>query len=174
MTEPRNQPPIVHVLLVVSVCVLPSCQSRRPIVLTNWLTCGECTDGQLDALKRLEPVPYAELTEALLTGPPAATMSQFEDRLTQHHQTLTEEAEPDHRLRSQESLYVARYSGNLRRLYRLRAAEGLSHIGGAEAKEALELGYCAEKTREGREQLVLDVIESALGRLGAKSPEKCL
>lgn len=123
-----------------------ACQ-REPVdraVLNAWLTCVECTDGELDsvqALARRAPATVDTLQKDLLQGPSPFQRDQLTVQMQTSYQRLATYNANDptsDSLGFSQAEFVARYLGNVVMIYQGRAAYGLGAIGGIRARQALD------------------------------------
>jgi hypothetical protein len=127
------------------VALLISCASgdeRR--VADAWLTCVECSDGELDSLVAralMHPGVVDTLREDLLHGPAPARRARLVTDLKVTYQGLVASRAGDPGappLSLDQATYVSRYLEYLLVIYRSRAAFGLAAIGGSAAGQALD------------------------------------
>lgn len=123
----------------------PACDRATPdrAVLNAWLTCVECSDGELAAVETLAanvPSTVDTLRAALLQGPSAAQRGRLSQQLQATYQRLADHVAgsplPDS-LPVSQPVYVGRYLGNMVAIYQGRAALALGAIGGTRARQAL-------------------------------------
>jgi hypothetical protein len=137
-------------------------QSNEDRVLQAWLTCEECSDGELDAVVKLGSAAVPRLAEALRAGPPQLVLDETRKRLTATHQSMVDYARThaDAAVPMSERDYVDRHTENFIALYQKRAATGLGAIGGPDAKRELTDALARPMRPE-----VLAAIREALQRL---------
>jgi hypothetical protein len=123
-------------------------QERRTV--SHLLQCEECSDGELDAVKKLadrKPAVIDTLREQLLRGPSPEARSRLRRQFLQTYRedSLFQSSSPDdlaelHSPAVVESSdqFVNHYLGNYVALYRVRAATALARIGGSKARAALD------------------------------------
>jgi hypothetical protein len=116
-------------------CLLvTACRTDDSALVSAWLTCIECTDGELDTLKALvgrRPAIMDTLVAALLSGPSPARRAQIRRELLA--------AYPRRRPLPVDSNEYARvYADNAVAIYRTRAAKALAEIGGPTVRHALD------------------------------------
>lgn len=113
-------------------------EARRIII--NWLECEECTDGELEAVLKLEKIAIPSLAASLHGGPSKATLElQRRHLITTYHELKKYgESHPESVIKMREKEYVKIYTDNFIALYQIRAAEALAAIGGSDAKRELE------------------------------------
>lgn len=120
-----------------------------------WLDCGECSEGEQEAVVALGEAAVPSLVASLHDGPSPARREQLRRHLEESHARLKE------RSRTGTETYVQRYTENLVALHRVRAATALGVIGGPASRQALE-DALAEPNRDDVKQS----IRAALARLG--------
>jgi hypothetical protein len=103
-------------------------------VVTSWLECEECTDGELRRVVSLGDTAVPTLTAALQNGPPAEIRAQLSKDLLATYGNLKGYGP----VSMTEEEYVRKYTENAVVLYRVRAAVALGAIGGPEPRRALE------------------------------------
>lgn len=157
-----------RITITVIVLLAPACQTRMTAdsvsmmtpehavaarrAIVAWLECEECADGELAAVVRLEQTAVPSLVASLRDGPPPARREAQRRHLVLTYRRL--------KLAMTEEQYVRRYAENYFALYRIRAADALSAIGGPAATQALE-DAAAEPYRDD----VKAAIRAALARL---------
>lgn len=118
-------------------------QVDRPTV-NAWLTCVECSDGELDSLRALAaraPATVDTLRTDLLQGPSAAQRGRLTQQLTTTYQRLAAlgagvpAVVP---LPFSQGEFVALYLDKMVAIYRGRAAHALGAIGGVRARAVLD------------------------------------
>lgn len=111
--------------------------TRRALVA--WLTCEECTDGELDAVVAFGPRVVASLASTLREGPSPASVAELRAHLETNYDKLVayQVDHPEAAITMTKAEYVNAYLGNQAALYRSRAAMALGAIGGDEARSAL-------------------------------------
>ena len=117
----------------------PALQADARRAIVAWLQCDECTEGELEAVVRLGQLAVPSLSATLRQGPPASTREAHRLHLIESFNGMQAHAKthPESRVAMTEQQYVGRYLSNLDALYRSRAAEALSQIGGPQAEQAL-------------------------------------
>jgi len=108
--------------------------------INQWLTCIECSEGELKAvLKLAEGKPKAttdSLGAALLRGPTPQERDNLRRQFTAVYQQLANRLGAAN-LRVGQSAYVDHYLQNVIAIYRIRAARALAQIRGGAAKQYL-------------------------------------
>lgn len=140
----------VAVLLVTLVAGSVSAQSPKPAgkaqtavemrhTVVAWLECGECEDGELEAVVALGEAIVPSLEASLERGPSAASHELLRRHLISTYQDLETYAQthPEAKLPLSESDYVDLYLESFEALYQMRAAEALAAVGGKRAEKAL-------------------------------------
>jgi hypothetical protein len=126
--------------------VAAGCQNSNPdrAVLDAWLTCIECTDGELDSLKAqatFHASTIDTLREDLLHGPSATRRARLAQQLTATYQLLAAYVASHPNLDSlafTQAQFVDLDLENMVTIYQGRAARGLGEIGGTHARAALD------------------------------------
>lgn len=108
--------------------------------IVDWLECEECVDGELEAVVKLGEALVPSLANTLQRGPAPERLESVRRRLSDNYDALTAYAKthPETRIPMTKDEYVRTYLDNYVALYRVRSAQALSRIGGAEARRALE------------------------------------
>ncbi len=118
--------------------------STRRETLNNWLTCVECTEGELDsvvALASRDPSIVEALRNDLLQGPSTEARARLTAQLEATYRRTQDYVARDSTADSlpfTESAFVERYLGHTVAIYQGRAARALGVIGGRQAREALD------------------------------------
>lgn len=107
--------------------------------LAKWLE-HDCEEGNLKALTRHRQAVVPGLIAALNAGPSPASREILGRLTNASYDELIEQAQrkPERRIASGREAYVARDLDNFDAQYRVRAAQALAAIGGADARNALE------------------------------------
>jgi len=155
-------------LLILGTGSMGCAQSPQPRILRNdavleaWLTCEECTNGELETIVRAGQSMVSPLAEALRAGPTQDTLDGTRRRLTGAYQSMVEYAKthPDAPVPMSEREYVDRHLENFIVMYQSHAATGLGAIGGAAAKDELTKASALPLR-----QPVLTVVRETLQRL---------
>ena len=125
---------------------LTACQpstTSRP-VLDAWLTCIECSDGELDSVKAVAarlPGTIDTLREDLLHGPTAPRRARLVQQLQTTYQELVTHNANDPTaapLPFTQVEFVNRYLDGMVAIYQGRAAYALGAIGTTPARQALD------------------------------------
>lgn len=126
--------------------LLPEDKVNIRHTIVRWLTCEECTDGELDAVIEKGIVVTPTLAAVLREGPSPAQREAARRALVRSYRELQEynatvrEYDPgrqDVSISMSEEAYVRMYLENYIALFRSRAAHALGVIGGPDAREAL-------------------------------------
>jgi hypothetical protein len=125
-----------------------SAAARRTIAA--WLECEECTDGELEAVKRLGATAVPTLVATLGAGPSPAARELVRRELRAHYAELEAAARARGRplppgdveawVEQEIAAWVARYQ--------VRSAQALDAIGGPEAERALRAAQASGALRE--------------------------
>lgn len=122
----------------------PACTQARPVpseeqTLEAWLTCEECTNGELAAVVRFGRPLVPRLAVALRMGPGQEAVDAARSRLAATHQSMVEYAKthPGAPVPMSEREYVDRHLENFIVMYQSRAATGLGALGGDDARREL-------------------------------------
>lgn len=147
------------ILLAVLGLALPTAvgQAEKPDIkqteqatraLATWLESDDFDPGRLEPLTRHGQRVVPSLIAALERGPSSAKREVVRRSLEADYDGLAERARSDQarRLRSK-SQFIEHYQANFDALYRIRAAQALSAIGGPSARRALE-GSLEKATRD--------------------------
>jgi len=119
---------------------LSTAQSERAArALSAWLEAEVFDPSELQPLIQYGQAVVPSLIVALDAGPSPARRERQRRLLDAEHDMLQEQARntPGRKLPSKTD-YVNHYTANFEALYRVRAAQALAAIGGAEARKALE------------------------------------
>lgn len=111
-----------------------SAQAVRALAI--WLESGDFEPELLAPLEKYGELVVPSLIAALEHGPSPATRELVRRTLEKEYGALTR-AGPDRRVRAK-SDFIQHYMANFDALYRARAAQALSAIGGPAARKALE------------------------------------
>lgn len=109
-------------------------------IITAWLECTECTEGQLLAVRKLGKAAVPALSVILRDGPPWVTLVRLHHylkdsyRKVQQHQQATDEPPTP----ITEDQYIRLHLEGAVTLYQIRAAKALKAIGGPAAEQALK------------------------------------
>ena len=109
-------------------------------IITAWLECEECTEGQLNAVRGLGKAAVPTLVATLKDGPPPVTLVQLKNylkdsyRKVQQHQQVTQKPP----ISITEDRYVHLHLEGAVELYQIRAAKALRAIGVPVAHQALK------------------------------------
>jgi hypothetical protein len=134
-------------------------------VISAWLQCEECVDGELDALVQLgAPLAEPTLAATLLGGPSPAARAMREHELRERHPELVEFARSHSHVSvsMDREQYVAAYLANFVALQRTRSAQGLAALRGSGAVKALR-----EAQRLDLRQDVREAVEEALAQFAS-------
>jgi hypothetical protein len=104
--------------------------------LSTWLESGNFEPELLTRLEKYGELVVPSLIAALEKGPSPATRELVRRTLEKEYGALTR-AGPDRRVQAK-SDFIQHYMANFDALYRARAAQALSAIGGPAARNALE------------------------------------
>jgi hypothetical protein len=121
--------------------LLSSAETERAVqALSKWFECEDCGAGDLTAVTRYGQSVVPSLIAALNAGPSPARRERLRRSLDAGYDRRVEQARkmPTRKIASNKEEYVARYVDNFDAQYRIRAAQALAAIGGADAREALE------------------------------------
>jgi hypothetical protein len=110
--------------------------ARRQIVA--WLECEECETGELEAVVKLGQTAVPTLAATLREGPSPAAREKLRLHLVDTYAKLKGQTRPESKIDTSEEGYVTMYMDNYDALYRVRSAQALAAIGGADAQRALE------------------------------------
>jgi hypothetical protein len=118
----------------------PSTPASVQTVVTSWLECDDCTDGELQAVVKLGSSAVPSLTDTLLNGLPKPRRDAHTKHLLNRYRALKEyeKTHPDSPMTQTEQEFVSRYLEKYETSHRTRAARALGRIGGAEAANALD------------------------------------
>lgn len=138
-------------------------QARRTIVA--WLECEECSEKELENVRRLGQAAVPTLVAALERGPSPGNLELLQRHLTKNYRELKEyeRTHPEAKVTGTEKEYVTTYTDNYLAQYQSRAAIALGEIGGAEARRALENAQ-KRKLRDDVAQVVATALKGARGR----------
>lgn len=108
--------------------------------MTTWFECEECQGGELEAVRRYGQAVVPSLIAVLDQGLSPAMREQMRREFAARYDALGAQAQrnPSAKVASTKEEFTALYLGNLEAQYRVRAAQGLASIGGAQARVALE------------------------------------
>lgn len=108
--------------------------------VVTWLECEECDEGELDRLKREGDSAIPTLAAALNDGPSPASIELMRLQMEKRYDRLMKYAKTHPKAHIQESKkdFVFHYLNNYEALYRIRAVQGLSAIGGENAYKAIQ------------------------------------
>lgn len=108
--------------------------------LVDWLECGDCKDGELEAVVELGEDAVPSLEASLELGPSPASRELLRRHLLATYQQLVEHQQehPEAEVTMSEEEYVDTYLGNYVALYQSRAAEALAAIGRAKVNRTAE------------------------------------
>lgn len=110
--------------------------------LVEWFECEECGEGQLRNVVKYGKLVIPNLRGALLEGLSPASEELLRRDLGRRYDELRAYAEknPYAKPAGTREQFIAMYVANYHAQYRIRAAQALAAIGGAEAVRALEEG----------------------------------
>jgi hypothetical protein len=130
--------------------------------LATWFECEECHPAQLIAVTRYGQIVVPSLVASLNGGLSPASRELLRRFLDARYTELTEQGENDPRLKitSSRNDFVARHLEDFDARYRIRAAQALVAIGGAEARKALEAALSKAERAD-----VRTVIQQSLERI---------
>lgn len=143
----------------------PEQQVAARRVISAWLQCEECVDGELDALVQLgAPLAEPTLAATLLRGPSPAARAMREHELRERHPELVEFARSHSHVSvsMDREQYIAAYLANFEALQRIRSAQGLAALRGAEAEKVLR-----EAQRLDLRQDVREAVAEALAQFAS-------
>jgi hypothetical protein len=108
-------------------------------VLATWLESDGFEPAHLEPVKKLGQLAVPSLIAALERGPSPAKREVVRRSLEADYEALAEgvRKDPSRRLRSKPE-FMRHYLANFDARYRIRAAQGLSAIGGPSARKAIE------------------------------------
>jgi HEAT repeat protein len=155
--------------LVVAVFLLPAAGLAQPAsereraaqALAKWLE-HDCEEGNLKALTRFRQAVVPGLIAALKDGASPESRDVVSRLANASYDELIEQAQrkPDRRVASGRDVYVERDVENLDAQYRVRAAQALAAIGGADARDALE-----NALRQAQREDVRETIQELLKKM---------
>jgi hypothetical protein len=118
----------------------PERKAKITQTVITWLECEECDEGELDRLKKASEYAVPTLTAALESGPSPASLELMRLQMEERYDRLVEygRTHPNARVTQSKKDFVAHYMNNYIALYRIRAVQGLSAIGGENAHKAIE------------------------------------
>lgn len=121
----------------------PVTTSPARLIIDRWLTCVECSDGELDSLRRLAirlPTVVDTLHQDLFNGPSPARRANLTRQLDATYARLDSLArrEKAERLTRSQTEFVQHYLRNMLDIYQGQAARGLGGIGGRRAAAVLD------------------------------------
>jgi hypothetical protein len=130
--------------------------------LATWFECEECHPAQLIAVTRYGQIVVSSLVATLNGGLSPASRELLRRLLDARYTELAEQGEKDARFKitSDRKDFVARHLGDFDARYRIRAAQALVAIGGAEARKALEAALSKAERPD-----VRTVIQQSLERI---------
>ena len=169
--EPGSVARRAATLIIMSLATLAACggvSERDRELLDIWLTCEECSAGELDSIMRIGDRIVPRHSTALMDGPSDDAQQNYELQLREIYGERAARAQrnPDIQIRITESEFVERFLGNFVALYRVRAGHALAQIGVPDAAAAL--ADAAEAARQGhfRDDVAEEVkrLDSALVR----------
>ena len=137
---------------------LSTAQSERAArTLSAWLEAEVFDPSELQPLIQYGQAVVPSLIAALNAGPSPARRERLRHSLDAEHDMLLEQARnsPGRKLPPKGD-YIDHYAANFEALYRIRAAQALAAIGGAEARKALE----AAAGKAGRDDVRAAIQES--------------
>lgn len=144
---PKSQPPDAE-----TSQVPPSQVPAYPTdPVGRWMECEECDEGERQAVVAMGGAAVQTLAGYLNQGPPAERVAALEQALRGSYARRADTT-------ISEVQWVARYRANYEAKYRIRAAEALGAIGGAEAQRALS-GFDTASARSD----VREAVRRALG-----------
>jgi hypothetical protein len=113
---------------------------RASQVLTNWLTCQKCEQGQLEAVVRNGEAIRPILMKLLLNQPSPPSREVLRRELGTRYEQLVEYSKknPNSPLTAKMEQFVELYYGNSDVQHRVRAVQALAAIGGSGARAALQ------------------------------------
>jgi hypothetical protein len=137
----------------------PAESAQAVAALTTWFECEECESGELARVQKYGAAVVPSLSAVLDRGLSPAKREQLKVQLEARHDTLTKRADKNPKLnpRMSKERFTAHYVENFDAQYRIRAAQALASIGGAQARSALEV---AGRKRNRKD--VQEVITSSL------------
>src|SRR5262245_10566569 len=129
-----------QVLVLLAVLLSPlAAHAQDPAeirrTIARWLECEECSDGELNAVVSLAQKAVPTLAATLRSGPSLASRQQRQLHLEQTYDQLRAQGLATN---YSKPAYVQAYLANYEALYRIRSAQALGAIGGAQAKQALQ------------------------------------
>jgi len=109
-------------------------------IITEWLECEECTEGQLDAVVKLGTRAVPTLRAALAKGPSQVRRGELQQHLKETYRKMQTHAKKNQevKLSMSEREYISTYMDNYSALHQSRAAKALGKIGGRDAEQALQ------------------------------------
>jgi hypothetical protein len=139
----------------------PDPERKASQALAKWLE-HDCEEGDLRALIRFRQAVVPGLIAALKDGPSPASREVVGRLADASYDELIEQAQrkPERRIASGRDAYVTRDVDNLDAQYRIRAAQALAAIGGADARNALE-----NAARQAQREDVRETIQELLKRM---------
>jgi hypothetical protein len=137
---------IARLLLLALVAIPAACRHRAVdrAVLDAWLTCVECTEGELASVQALAqnvPPTVDTLRSDLLHGVTGARLDRLRLQLEATYQLLAADrggGGPRDSLPMSETRFVRQYLDMAVAVYRRRAAIALGAIGGPRARQSLD------------------------------------
>ena len=137
-------------------------QKKTEIIqsVVAWLECEECDDHELERLKKTGQYAVPTLAAALDGGPSQASLELMRLRMEERYDRLIEygQSHPKMQLKSSKEAFVAHYMDNYVALYRIRAVQGLSAIGGKQAREAIEKAANEKTYREDVNKVIIETL----------------
>jgi hypothetical protein len=141
----------------------PSTPASVQTVVTSWLECDDCSEGQMEAVVKLGASAVPSLTDSLLNGLPKTRRDAHTKHLLNRYRAMKEyeKTHPEPPVRQTEQEFVNRYVEKYEMSHRTRAARALGRIGGPQAAGALDKALALPLSAE-----VLTVVKQA--RAGIK------
>lgn len=114
-------------------------------IITEWLECEECTEGQLDKVVEMGSTAVPTLRAVLAKGPSQTRRGELQQHLKETYRKMQAHAKknPDVKLPMSEREYISTYMDNYSALHQSRAAKALGKIGGRDAEQALQTASSA-------------------------------
>lgn len=109
-------------------------------IITAWLECEECTEGQLSAVRGLGKVAVPTLEAILKDGPPSVILVDLTRYLKDSYRKVQQHQQATHKppISITEDRYVHLHREGAVELYQIRAAKALRAIGSPAAQQALQ------------------------------------
>ena len=123
--------------------------------LAKWFDCDSCGEADLKAVTRHKQAVVPSLVATLNAGLSPANRQALHDSFGARYDELDAQGrkDPKFKMKSTKDEFIARYVDQYDALYRMRAAEALGAIGGANARAALKTALTNAKSADVRKAI---------------------